>query len=179
MSSDSLQAQVLNSTNTWRSDYLAEPVKWNDSLADYAQDWAKGCLWQHSGGPHGENLAAGFANATLAIDAWGDEETKYNYAKAKFTEEAGHFSQLVWRNTTSIGCAEVECNTGGDKGVKGKFLVCEYDPAGNVQGQFKWNVMKPGMDTNGNPGFSSEGARSLTSPRMLALALAVAWVMVN
>ncbi|WPB08118.1 uncharacterized protein RHO25_012782 [Cercospora beticola] len=179
MSSDSLQSQALNSTNEWRSRHMAEPVQWNDTLAEYAHDWAKGCVWEHSGGPHGENLAAGFENATLAIDAWGNEEEKYNYKKGKFTEETGHFSQLVWRNTTSIGCAEVECDTDGDKGVQGKYLVCEYNPAGNVQGQFKYNVMKSGMDENGNPGFGSEGTRSWSSPRMLVLALAVGWVMVN
>lgn len=55
-SGNPFQAEVLNSTNYYRAQYQADPVVWNDTLADYATKWAKGCIWKHSGGPYGENL---------------------------------------------------------------------------------------------------------------------------
>lgn len=35
-----------------------------------------------------------------------------------YRSATGHFTQLVWRNTTTVGCARSECN-GGQKGGKG------------------------------------------------------------
>ena len=43
-------------------------------------------------------------------------------------EAAGHYSQVVWRNTTEVG--------GGLATGQGQdFLVCYYNPAGNVTGE--------------------------------------------
>lgn len=62
------------------------------------------------GGPTGENLAAGYANATASVDAWGLERKMYNFKKPTgFSEKTGHFTQLVWGNTTSVGCAVKSC----------------------------------------------------------------------
>lgn len=46
--SKSLEATVLNSTNLYRELYLAQPLKWNDTLANFAQDHAKQCVFEHS-----------------------------------------------------------------------------------------------------------------------------------
>jgi hypothetical protein len=35
-----------------------------------------------------------------------------------YRSATGHFTQLVWRNTTTVGCARTECN-GGQKGGNG------------------------------------------------------------
>jgi hypothetical protein len=46
----------------------------------------------------------------------------------------GHFSQIVWQSTTSIGCATVDCSASGlantGAGVAPWFTVCNYQPAG-------------------------------------------------
>jgi hypothetical protein len=48
--------------------------------------------------------------------------------------EWGHFSQMVWKGTTEVGCATVDCsskslaNTGGN--VAPFFTVCNYKTAG-------------------------------------------------
>lgn len=59
-----------------------------------------------------------------------------------YTEETGHFTQLVWRETTQVGCAAFDCgynadtDTDGEGGrprrAKGWYVVCEYSPGGNV-----------------------------------------------
>jgi hypothetical protein len=44
-------------------------------------------------------------------------------------EKLRHYTQMVWRNTTQVGCAGVD-------GRDGKYrLVCRYSPPGNVMGQ--------------------------------------------
>ncbi|UNI17461.1 hypothetical protein JDV02_003802 [Purpureocillium takamizusanense] len=144
---------ILNSTNVYRAQHNASAVSWNDTLADFASDYLSssssssssssassdadsssgdgGCRqFAHSGGPYGENLAMGYPNATASVAAWGDERERYDFGEQGFGEATGHFTQLVWRNTTAVGCGRRLC------GEKGWFLVCEYWPRGNVVGEF-------------------------------------------
>ncbi|KAF2221465.1 CAP domain-containing protein [Elsinoe ampelina] len=55
----------------------------------------------------------------------------------------GHFSQMVWKSTTEVGCATYDCGssaTGVLKNYGGIFTVCNYNPAGNYQGQYDTQV---------------------------------------
>ncbi|KAJ5542869.1 hypothetical protein N7535_005292 [Penicillium sp. DV-2018c] len=109
-STSEFKNSVLQTTNQYRAWHQASPLTWNDTMADYARHWAESCVWQHSHGPYGENLAYGFANASAAVIAWGEERTKYDFSKPTgFSEETGHFTQLVWKATTQVGCAAVNC----------------------------------------------------------------------
>jgi hypothetical protein len=42
--------------------------------------------------------------------------------------DVGHYSQIVWKTTTKVGCGFAESN-GSD------VLVCDYAPPGNVMGE--------------------------------------------
>ncbi|UKZ53143.1 hypothetical protein TrVGV298_006934 [Trichoderma virens] len=93
----SFTSAILNSTNTYRRQYNASSLYWNTTLEKFATAYLQSdttCRFAHSGGPYGENLAIGYANATAAVEAWGDEEEKYNFNDPGFTEQTGHFSQL-------------------------------------------------------------------------------------
>ena len=73
-------------------------------------------------------------------------------------EKWGHLSQIIWKDTTSVGCYTSSCappganpqacnpadgqpylkNTqcGMNPGTPAFFTVCNYYPAGNVQGEY-------------------------------------------
>lgn len=125
-SSNALGNSVLNSVNMFRKQHNASPLSWNDTLASYAANHASGCVFQHTKGPYGENLAAGTDQSVeAAIDSWGSERASYSFADGGFSMSTGHFTQLVWKDTTSVGCGRVYCNR---LGTPGWFLMCEFYP---------------------------------------------------
>jgi hypothetical protein len=69
-----------------------------------------------------------------------DEGKHYNYNNPGFTHETGHFTQLVWKSTTSVGCAR--CGGRGAQWYE-TYVVCDYKPPGNVVSgnQFRENVL--------------------------------------
>lgn len=50
-------------------------------------------------------------------------------------ENWGHFSQIVWKGTTHVGCATVVCNSLGnvDSSEPLPFTVCNYSPPGKIR----------------------------------------------
>jgi hypothetical protein len=42
------RSSILRTTNAYRAAHNASNLSWNETLADYAKDWAKGCKWEHS-----------------------------------------------------------------------------------------------------------------------------------
>ncbi|KAJ9305745.1 hypothetical protein DTO217A2_4815 [Paecilomyces variotii] len=172
---------VLNVTNRYRAQHDASALTWNNSLTAYAENWAKKCLWKHSHGPYGENLAEGYPNASASVEAWGDEEKLYNYSDPGYAESTGHFTQLVWRASRTVGCARVNCtsDTGGDDGkASGWFVVCEYYPAGNVVGDdnkyFIENVLPVGGGSNSSNSTDS-GHKSGAVGRVQGIKVSGVW----
>ncbi|TEB39195.1 PR-1-like protein [Coprinellus micaceus] len=133
-------AAYLKGHNDVRRNHGAADLTWSDELASAAQKWANNCEWKHSGGAvgkFGENLSAGTnLGIPAAIKMWTDEVSEYDPANPQFS----HFTQVVWKATTQVGCAVQTCNglLGGNSAIK--FYVCEYNPAGNVLGRFGENV---------------------------------------
>ncbi|KAJ5963937.1 uncharacterized protein N7479_003813 [Penicillium vulpinum] len=116
---DQFKDDMLKVTNEYRANHDADPLRWNETLADYSRKWAEACIWKHSKSSYGENLAFGFDNVSAAVIAWGDEGDMYNFGKPTgFTEETGHFTQLVWKDTTQVGCAAVNCGYKKDDNAK-------------------------------------------------------------
>lgn len=134
---DSFAQSCLNTHNQYRSLHSAGNLVWNSTLASFAQSYLaqKNCVFEHSGGPYGENLAMGYPSASDAITAWYDEIDAYNFGNGGFSSGTGHFTQVVWKGTQQLGCYSASC------GSSGNYLVCEYYPAGNVIGQFAQNVL--------------------------------------
>lgn len=132
---------MMNYTNYYRYLHTAAFLEYNDSLASYASDYSQQCQWRHNpdlaSSGFGENLARGYPNVSAAVFAWYDEVNEFDYDFDRddptgFTEATGHFTQLVWRSSVSVGCGWTDC--GGKNGVEGVLVVCNYYPAGNVLG---------------------------------------------
>ncbi|KAM6575223.1 hypothetical protein CsatA_023550 [Cannabis sativa] len=130
--------QFLTPHNILRSKLGLPPLRWSKRLANYAYWWANqrrgDCSLVHSGGDYGENLFWGSGKNWSPGDAvadWGDERRYYDYHSNSCidNQECLHYTQMVWRHTTMVGCAKVTCWNGDI------FISCNYDPHGNVIGQ--------------------------------------------
>lgn len=114
--------------NYYRANNNAAAVTWSTTLATYAQNHADQCVFVHSGGPYGENLAEGsYTNYDYYVYLWYHEMSSYSFTSPDISTFSswGHFSQLVWRDTTTIGC-------GWSTACPENYLVCEYSPPGNL-----------------------------------------------
>ena len=128
------------------------PLGWSASAEAVARAWAAGCVYQHNGGrgadgvPRGENIAATApadrADATPAyvVGLWAGEWPDYSYATNSCAagKVCGHYTQVVWRNTTRVGCARARCTVNSPFGSSfptWDFFVCNYEPPGNYGGQ--------------------------------------------
>lgn len=69
---------------------------------------------------------------------WYEEVRDYDYDTPKFSNETGHFTQLVWCQSRKLGTGVGRSKTGHF------FVVANYDPAGNVRSFFHKNVFPPG-----------------------------------
>ncbi|CDF88932.1 ZYBA0S03-05248g1_1 [Zygosaccharomyces bailii CLIB 213] len=138
--SSDFQSTMVDGHNDKRAKHESTgSLEWDDSLAQYAQNYAdkydcSGSL-THSGGPYGENLAVGYTSQGT-IDAWYNEIEKYNWSDPGFSESTGHFTQVVWKSTTKVGCGSKQCG-----GSVGTYIICSYNPAGNFIGDFSENVL--------------------------------------
>lgn len=105
------------------------------------------------GGGYGQNIAAGVDESGIARVItnmfYNGEVNYYNglYGQAQPDmsnfEKWGHFSQIVWKGTTSVGCATQHCpgglgNTGSN--VPPYFTVCNYKSPGEFM--FEKNCSK-------------------------------------
>ena len=94
----------------------------------------------------GQNLFVSGGTAPKGVDVannWYSESKNYDYASGTGKNNAvvGHFTQLVWKSTTQIGCIVAE---GSCSGYSQSYFVCwNYFPGGNILGQYPKNVLKP------------------------------------
>lgn len=139
--------------NAWRARLGVGDLAWSAELETSAQAWAdqlrqtNQCRMQHSRpeGRYGENLFWASAlrwsdgrrelaavTARKVVDSWGSEQRDYHYANnsCKPGRMCGHYTQLVWRDTTHVGCAVAVCPDSQDQ-----VWVCQYQPAGNWVGR--------------------------------------------
>ena len=130
---------ILAVHNSERAAVGVPPLVWSDTLAASAQAWAEHLAtikeMVHSG--PGENIA-GFdwegPTAPYGTSLWVAE--KQYWQGGVLTNEnwypAGHYTQMVWRNTQEVGCGAAPPGAGGPSW---NTLVCQYSPVGNVIGQ--------------------------------------------
>lgn len=144
---------MLAAHNRWRATVNVPPLAYSPELAASAQRWAnhlkqhQQCQMEHSSSatPYGENLywasARQWSDGTREIqpvtpeqvvDSWASERTDYDEVNNRCAagKVCGHYTQLVWRSTTTVGCAVAVCDD-----TLEQVWVCHYAPAGNWVGR--------------------------------------------
>jgi pathogenesis-related protein 1 len=146
-----LKAKVVALHNKYRAEVGVPPVKWSGTVQKSSEEWAlhlaenEGLRMVHakSKGPYGENLSGGpgvwstgkdaYTALEAAVIGFGNEKNNYNDTPVSVDNsfyKYGHYTQIVWRTTTEIGCAVAK-----RKDIPGYVVVCRYNPAGNMIGQ--------------------------------------------
>lgn len=117
-------------------------LTWDTKVAAAAQLVASTCAFQHSGNGYGENIYASAGSTptpATVVNDWTAEKANYTYASNTCAsgKSCGHYTQVVWRGSLRLGCAQKTCTTGSPFSgfPTWDFWVCDYDPAGNQSGQ--------------------------------------------
>ena len=139
-------SRILAMHNDARAEVGAPPLQWDRQLAVAAASYgpalaAIGRL-QHS--PRDtrpgqrENLAMGWTRTTSPeelIGLWVREKQAFfpgvfpAVSRTGRWEQVAHYTQMVWKSTTHVGCALHPAPNGWT------YLICRYSPPGNVDGK--------------------------------------------
>ena len=142
--------QILAVHNDLRRQVGVDGLRWSTTLATNAQAWADTLIEQNLRIHHspaasqgtaddiGENITeyqatsgGAYRTPARALQGWVAEGQYYDYETNRcMAAECGHYTQMVWANTTEVGCA-VARNANETREV----WVCHYDPVGNFAGQ--------------------------------------------
>ena len=157
---NSNKISALKVHNDAREEVGVKPLVWSENLEidakKYADYLASKDIFKHSGSlkeiNQGENLYSTayfvlqengekffFENTNYLKDAsisWLGEKKDYTYAKIGDRKnnfsKIGHYTQMVWNETTQVGIAY-------SKSISGKvYVVARYYPAGNIISQFPY-----------------------------------------
>ena len=151
---------LVNAHNAYRRRHGGPDVTWDPNLANVAlanvnRNAADGTFLhtteQGVSDPYGENIGSQYGqnNPLYLVYLWYNElyNPGYDFNNPGFSSGTGHFTQLVWKASTTIGCAYTKAND-----ARGTYyLACEYNAPGNVQGNFPANVV-PVSDGSAAPG---------------------------
>ncbi|QIX01835.1 hypothetical protein AMS68_007352 [Peltaster fructicola] len=147
---------ILAHHNIHRRNHSASDLVWDDALANTAAKIASSCKYAHDTdtdksviGGYGQNIAAGAPasniSAVITEGFYNGEvgwySTLYGQSQPDMLtfEHWGHFSQIVWKATSKIGCATQQCSSlaGVAGNVPPIFTVCNYQGPGNVQNNYQ------------------------------------------
>ncbi|KAK7433212.1 hypothetical protein QQZ08_000147 [Neonectria magnoliae] len=156
---------MLNYHNLHRANHSVDALTWDATLAQYAENSAKTCVFEHDmdqgSGGYGQNLASWGSTGDISdlqnqcgaqsvTNQWYNSEMdnwsyygQENPPSGMNIQLYGHFTQVVWADTTKVGCATVNCAAGTMYDFEAWYTVCNYNPQGNYGGEYGKNVLQP------------------------------------
>lgn len=143
-------AATVSVINAMRARHGVPPVRLDYRISGTAQRWANHLLAtkrlrHRPGNRYGENLfwagggdRSAEAAACQAVAHWYGEGNGYDYHREypAGANPAPDFTALLWESVDRVG-------VGIAPGQDGTYVVVNFAPAGNVQGQFTANVRPP------------------------------------
>lgn len=134
--------------NIYRCMHDIPLLVWDDCVAQGAQEWANRGVFEHSSsykiqpckGPAGENLASGHASIVDAVnDFYAEKKVWDRSPQNNYVGGAGHFTAMMWRGISKLGCA-----ANSNK----RLFVCRYKGSDrldcntpNMSGCFSANIL--------------------------------------
>nr|ABR27897.1 antigen-5-like protein precursor [Triatoma infestans] len=136
-------------------------LTWHKKAEKQAYKWARTCEWKHNnatdkaGNSMGQNLGRKMSTEKTDVDdtfdkwsydlvrGWFDEAKLYKYGSG-FSMSTGHYTQVVWANTSQVGCGYsyyMQIDEYNQKWYTG-YLVCNYSPAGNFNNREPYEISK-------------------------------------
>ncbi|OHC90699.1 MAG: SCP-like extracellular [Sideroxydans sp. RIFOXYB12_FULL_59_6] len=145
--------EMLGTHNHWRELVGVPPLQYSAELAASSRQWAEQlqqdnhCRMRHSSpdGKYGENLYWASAikwsdgkrelqqvAARQVVDSWASERSDFDYEHNSCapSKMCGHYTQVIWRSTTLVGCGAAVCED-----TKEQVWVCRYQTPGNWVGE--------------------------------------------
>ncbi|KAK3793403.1 hypothetical protein RRG08_039209 [Elysia crispata] len=141
--------RVTKLHNAQRLKHGSYLLRLNDELTNIAQQWAETLIQRKELSHHnnkfrgmriGQNIAMKWApNRAIydpeeLCDQWYREWKDFDFGVEPTELKAGHFTQMVWKNSTEIGVGCAQAKDGRS------IVVVNYYPPGNVIGEFNANV---------------------------------------
>mmetsp|Transcript_34327 Transcript_34327/g.98955 ORF Transcript_34327/g.98955 Transcript_34327/m.98955 type:complete len:260 (+) Transcript_34327:53-832(+) len=140
--------QVLRAHNEYRCMHDVQQLSWSMALEAHAKQWVvrghgqRSPPWELQNVDRwariGENTAwgvtdeGGMKSPVGQVISW-YEQIQYTENRNGFVDryryELSQYTQMMWRDTTHVGCAWLH-----------EFFVCQYGAAGNIDGQYAAQV---------------------------------------
>lgn len=157
---------------------------WDENLAISSKTHADLCVFQHSNGGYGENVYSAASSVdnvdnidklVSGVQEWFNEHEYYDYSGNDCADSkvCGHYTQVVWASSASVGCGYAECGPFPDTYYE-VFLVCQYAPPGNYIGKIPYistsnsadvaSECPADYDSDSASGLCKVGSASTTSP---------------
>jgi uncharacterized protein YkwD len=140
--------EITQHVNSYRNKHHVNNLTYDPIISNTSQNWASYLSvrneFKHSNNrQYGENLSwyGGYKNEIvklikLSVDKWYNEIKQYNFNNPTFSSQTGHATALLWSSSTSFGFGYSYNNS-----KKSAIVVMNFNPPGNVMGQFKENVL--------------------------------------
>ncbi|XP_011677085.2 uncharacterized protein LOC100893090 [Strongylocentrotus purpuratus] len=146
-------------------------IDWDDALASQAQSLADSCKFEHVNeglvvgefNTVGENIFAegGESGDTKtgvdAVNKWYEEKAGYTWADNSCDGECGHYTQVTWAESRRVGCGRNYCPDLQGAFPNAWYIVCNYGPAGNVEGEKPWKMGDPCTECDSGSGQCFDG----------------------
>ncbi|GLH15865.1 Venom allergen 5 [Gryllus bimaculatus] len=136
----------LAAHNVYRAKHDVPPLKLSKKMCQYSEEWAKrlattGKLEHRPNNEFGENLFCVWSSdpnhkvtGREPVDNWYAEIKNHVFGKEPRDLKTGHFTQVVWKDSRTLGVGMARSRGGNT------FVVANYDPPGNFIGNFATHV---------------------------------------
>uniref|UniRef100_A0A1B6EFW3 SCP domain-containing protein n=2 Tax=Clastoptera arizonana TaxID=38151 RepID=A0A1B6EFW3_9HEMI len=137
--------KIVDEHNKLRAMHQVLPLHLKNELNDASQKWAEYLashnFLAHNSTVYGENIYVSSTdsklNATAAVMYWYNKNKLYDFTKGpEDWISIEDFTQLLWTETKFLGVGMAE-------NEKLRYIVCNYDPRGNILGLNDYSKLLP------------------------------------